>query len=112
MLRDFILIVLGIILSFLDPFIKEFIRTTRDSGWSVAMTGAQNSWKGLIRVVVIVALIIIGMAIYDNIQSSKLAEIEYQRQMELIQPLIEQHERIIELLEANNVSRNTTTEQP
>lgn len=131
MLRDFILIVLGILLSFLDPFIKEFAHTSASKGgWRSAMTGAKNSWSGLLRVMGIALLIAVGLGIYDEIHNRASIEVKSQRHTELINAIngiklennqkfldlidridkvLEQNAEILKRLEAKDVSRNATT---
>jgi hypothetical protein len=124
MLRDFILIVLGIVITYLAPFIQDFSHALLSSprNWSTAMKGLKKSWKGLAIVIAFAGLIAFGLGKYDDAQNKMLIEAENKRNTDLINlidrslndrnnELIDRLDKLIGILEANNVSENTTASE-
>lgn len=129
-LRDFILIVLGIVVAYLAPFLQDSAHSllTSRSGWRAAMIGAGRSWKGLLIVIIIAGLLAFGLGKYDERQAYLLNKDTIDRHTELLQAIegiraddqrlydllerlndnLEQNTEMLERLGTDNATRSTT----
>jgi hypothetical protein len=113
MLRDFVLIVLGVIVAFLSDHLKDIWRGIMSGPlhWWPTVKGVGSSWRGWVPVLVIIILASFALNAWDSCEHSRSLDLEEKRANSIIDAINRQTEAILKAIdEINGVQSGNTTQ--